>query len=136
MDRERLVKAMRKKGVREGLVARCEDMLRETRSRVRVGILGVNFGWEGEIQVPPESGYVQFPDSRSGRGNEKRTIRRGEVGDGKDLHISLCGRCGIDSGRERRDEMYDRKVRKVFGKERKGKERIGTECEKVEGNEV
>ena len=37
VDRGKLVKAMRERGVREGLVARCEDILRETRSRVRVG---------------------------------------------------------------------------------------------------
>jgi len=37
VDREVLGKAMRERGVREGLVKRCEDMLRETRNRVRVG---------------------------------------------------------------------------------------------------
>ncbi|XP_076659971.1 uncharacterized protein LOC143363245 [Halictus rubicundus] len=37
VDREVLVKALRERGVREGLVVRCEEMLRETRSKVRVG---------------------------------------------------------------------------------------------------
>lgn len=37
MDRGVLVETMRRKGVREGLVRRCEEVLRETISRVRVG---------------------------------------------------------------------------------------------------
>ena len=37
VDREVLIKAMRERGVREGLVARCEEVLRETTGRVRVG---------------------------------------------------------------------------------------------------
>jgi len=37
VDREVLGKAMRERGVGEGLVKRCEDVLRETRNRVRVG---------------------------------------------------------------------------------------------------
>jgi len=36
VDREVLGKEMKKRGVRERLVRRCEDMLRETRNRVRV----------------------------------------------------------------------------------------------------
>lgn len=37
VDREILWKTMRERGIREGLVQRYEDMLRETRSRMRVG---------------------------------------------------------------------------------------------------
>lgn len=37
MDREILWKTMRERGIREELVKRCEDMLRETRNRVRIG---------------------------------------------------------------------------------------------------
>ena len=37
IDREILVRAMRERGVGEGLVKRVEEILRETRSRVRVG---------------------------------------------------------------------------------------------------
>ncbi|XP_032685325.1 uncharacterized protein LOC116850785 [Odontomachus brunneus] len=37
VDRETLVKSIRDRGVREGLVVRCEDVLREVRNRVRVG---------------------------------------------------------------------------------------------------
>lgn len=48
VDRERLVKAMRERGVKEeGLVVKYEDMLRETRSKVRVGRWEVNFIREG-----------------------------------------------------------------------------------------
>ena len=37
VDREVLLRAMRGKGVREQLVVRCEEILRETTCRVRVG---------------------------------------------------------------------------------------------------
>ncbi|XP_076301689.1 uncharacterized protein LOC143219703 [Lasioglossum baleicum] len=37
VDREVLLEAMRKRGVREGLVERCEEVLRETKSKIRVG---------------------------------------------------------------------------------------------------
>lgn len=37
VNREVLVRAMRKRGVRKGLVVRVEEFLRETKSRVRVG---------------------------------------------------------------------------------------------------
>ncbi|KMQ89458.1 rna-directed dna polymerase from mobile element jockey-like protein [Lasius niger] len=37
VDREAVVKAMQERGVREGLVVRVEEMLRETKSRVRAG---------------------------------------------------------------------------------------------------
>jgi len=37
VDRERLGKEMRERSIREGLVRRCKDMLRETRNRVRMG---------------------------------------------------------------------------------------------------
>lgn len=36
VDRDSLMESMRKRGVKEGLVARCEEVLRETTSRVRV----------------------------------------------------------------------------------------------------
>lgn len=47
VDRERLIKVMRERGVREGLVPMCEDMLRKTRSKVKVGReMGSQF-WTG-----------------------------------------------------------------------------------------
>lgn len=36
VDRKILVKTMRERGIREGLIVRIEEMLRETRSRVRI----------------------------------------------------------------------------------------------------
>ena len=45
VDREVLVKAMRGRGVREGLVVRCEEVLRETKGRVRVGEEGGEYFW-------------------------------------------------------------------------------------------
>lgn len=37
VDREILIKCIRKKRLREGLVVRCKEMLKETMSKVRVG---------------------------------------------------------------------------------------------------
>lgn len=37
VDRKVLLETMRRKGIREGLVERVREMLRETKSRVRVG---------------------------------------------------------------------------------------------------
>lgn len=37
VDREILWKTMRERAIREELVRRCEDMLKETRNRVRIG---------------------------------------------------------------------------------------------------
>lgn len=44
VDRGVLIKTMRRKGVREGLVKRVEEVLRETKSRVRAGgVMGEGF---------------------------------------------------------------------------------------------
>ena len=37
VDRREVIKAMRERGIREGLVERTEEVLRETKSRVRIG---------------------------------------------------------------------------------------------------
>lgn len=46
MDRGILVQGIRKRGIREGLVVRCEEVLKKTVCRVRVG--EVDFGQVGE----------------------------------------------------------------------------------------
>lgn len=49
VDRGELIKAMRKRGVREGLTERIEELLRETKSGVRVGGgMGESFGQRGD----------------------------------------------------------------------------------------
>lgn len=111
-------------------MARCEDMLRKTRSGVRVGRESILDGKGNEIRVSTEPGYVQSSNGGFGGGDEERRMGRSEVGDGKDLH-SLRRRCGVDSGEKGGNEEYDKKIREVFGKER-----VGTECGKVEDDEV
>lgn len=37
LDREVLIRALKEEGVREGLIERIEDIIRETKSRVRIG---------------------------------------------------------------------------------------------------
>lgn len=46
VDRGVLVRAMKEKGIRKGLTKKVEEVLRETKSRVRAGgEMGENFGW-------------------------------------------------------------------------------------------
>lgn len=45
VDREILIESIRKRGVRGGLVVRCEELLRKTVSRVRVGNKEGNSFW-------------------------------------------------------------------------------------------
>lgn len=47
VDREILWKTMREREIREELVRRCEDMLRETRNRVRIGEKRSEQFWTG-----------------------------------------------------------------------------------------
>lgn len=60
VDREILWRAMKKRGIREGLVKRCEDILRETRNRVRVGEeeRAFLYGERGEAGVSAEPGVI------------------------------------------------------------------------------
>lgn len=63
VDRGILWKAMRERGIREGLVRRCEDMLRETRSRVKVGGERSEQFWTGR---GVKQGFIQPADSGHG----------------------------------------------------------------------
>lgn len=44
VDRRVLIKAMRERGIREGLIERLQEVIRATKSKVRVGKERVNFG--------------------------------------------------------------------------------------------
>lgn len=46
-------------------------------------------GKKGETGMPTEPGYVQSPNGEFGEGYVKRRMGRDEVGDGKDLYISI-----------------------------------------------
>lgn len=51
VDRKELCEVMRRRGISEGLVKRCKEVLRETSSRVRVGKeLGEKFWTEKEVR--------------------------------------------------------------------------------------
>lgn len=43
-----MCKALRERGIREGLVQRCENLLRETRNRIRIGGKSSEVFWTGK----------------------------------------------------------------------------------------
>lgn len=58
VDREVMIEAMRKNGIREGLLKRTEEMFRETKSRVREGEkIGEEFWTAREVR----QGYPLSP---------------------------------------------------------------------------
>lgn len=80
VSRKTVVEAMKERGVRKGLVERIEEMLRETRSRVRIGEEGgILDGERGETGMPNEPDAVQYDIGRP-RGGTKES----EVGMDKD----------------------------------------------------
>lgn len=78
VSRKTVVEAMKERGVRKGLVERIEEVLRETRSRVRIGggRRGILDGERGETGMP---NAVQYDIGRP-RGGTKES----EVGRDKD----------------------------------------------------
>lgn len=81
VSRKTVVEAMKERGVRKELVERIEEVLRETRSRVRIGggRRGILDGERGETGMPNEPDAVQYDISRP-RGGTKES----EVGMDKD----------------------------------------------------
>lgn len=74
VDRIRLVMAMRERGVREGLVSRCEDILRETSFRVKVeeeGREGILIGKGGDARLFSEPFAFQLAGSGFRSGDAK-----------------------------------------------------------------
>lgn len=81
VSRKTVVEAMKERGVRKGLVERIEEVLRETRSRVRIGggRRGILDGERSETGVPNEPDAVQYDIGRP-RGRTKES----EVGMDRD----------------------------------------------------
>lgn len=84
VDRGLLIKAMRKKGVRKALVKKCEDVMRETKNKIRRwGKLLDRKG--GQAKMPLESIYVQSLDRGFERAFKER--KRSKIGWKKYLYM-------------------------------------------------
>lgn len=71
---------------------RYEDVLRETRNRIRVGkAVGQSF-WTGRRvrQGCPMSPYVQSPVRGFGGGYKERRLRRNETRWGENIYSGVC----------------------------------------------
>lgn len=84
VNRGVLLKALRERGVRERLVKRCEEIVRETVSRVRIGKReGEKFYGKGsEAGMPVEPFAVYSDISGYRRGIKKGKMGRGGFGEG------------------------------------------------------
>lgn len=76
VDREVLIRMLRDRGLREGLTERIEEILRETKSRVKIGederrILARK---RIETRMPIKPNIIQFTGCRSRRNIEKRML--------------------------------------------------------------
>lgn len=80
--------------VREGLVERVEEILRETRSRVKVrSMVGRDFwdGEGGEAGMPAEPPAVQLAVGGHGGGDRKGEMRRNKIGRGENFFTNVRG---------------------------------------------
>lgn len=101
VDRDILLESIRSKGVREGLVVRCKEMLKETVVRVRVGNKQKETFRTGRgvrQRCPLSLSLFTLVIADLDEKLEKGGMGRVKVGR-KNLFISVYGQCGVDSGR-------------------------------------
>lgn len=80
VDKERLIKTLRARGVSEELVDRVKEVLRETKSRAKVGRRsGEIFGKRGKTKLSVKSDTLQSINYKYERPYEERGIGRGET---------------------------------------------------------
>lgn len=69
VDRGVLIEAMRERGIREGLIMRTEEILGETRSRIRVGgSIGESKGSKAGMPIKPTAFQYSVSGFRGGDG--------------------------------------------------------------------
>jgi len=85
VDRKILLRMMRRRGVREGIIERVWEILRETKGRVRVGEEGILDGERSEARLPAEPPAVQYDDGGFGGGDGESKMGGSEARRRKDL---------------------------------------------------
>lgn len=79
---------MRERRMKKGLVRRVEEILKETRSKARIGKRVEENFWTAK-GVPIEPVTIQYIVGRHGGGNGKSEIGRGEIRVGKDIYTGI-----------------------------------------------
>lgn len=81
VDRGVLIKAMKKRGIREGLVERVEEIMRETKSKIRAGeSIKENFFQGSETRMSAEFTALQHNDGGLGGEDGKGQVGRSQAG--------------------------------------------------------
>lgn len=137
VSRKTVVEAVRGRGVREGLVEKIEEVLRETRCRVRIGEEEGEGFWtaRGVRQGCPMS-PILFNLILADLEEELRKVKWGGARIGEERVYSLLYADDTNSGEGGGDEEYVREIGRIHRQERlRNKCRKDKDCEIQQGRE-